>query len=89
MLQWVSLLLWCAIVTKYSRSDKHYFLGCVNGAIGSRLARTEKGFLALVPARHRAESVITSPYLQGGRIPLLLRRRELRWELVGLAMSVE
>ncbi|KAK4460584.1 heterokaryon incompatibility protein-domain-containing protein [Cladorrhinum samala] len=48
-----------------------------------RLARTEKGHLALVP--QLAERGDRVALCRGGKLPLILRQRDIGWELVGSA----
>jgi hypothetical protein len=50
-------------------------------AVFRRLARTENGYLALVPAEARVDDKIS--LLQGGKMPYVLREKGNEWELVG------
>lgn len=50
-------------------------------AFGRRLARTEKGYLALVPARAKVGDSIA--LCKGGKTPLILRPFAASWKLVG------
>lgn len=48
---------------------------------GRRLAWTDKGYLALIPAVSAPGDVIA--LLRGGRVPFVLRAGESGWRLVG------
>jgi hypothetical protein len=50
-------------------------------ALYRRLARTEKGYLALVPAEARIDDKIA--LLQGGKVPYVVREKGKEWELIG------
>ncbi|KAH6676780.1 heterokaryon incompatibility protein-domain-containing protein [Halenospora varia] len=50
-------------------------------AYGRRMARTEKGFLALVPSNAEMGDSIT--LCKGGQTPLVLRGQKKCWELIG------
>jgi Heterokaryon incompatibility protein (HET) len=62
-------------------SQRRSFERYLTMAFGRRLARTEKGYLALVPARAKVGDSIT--LCKGGKTPLILRPFEASWELVG------
>jgi hypothetical protein len=57
------------------------FGAMIRPAFNRRLARSEKGLLALVPQLTMTGDSIG--LLKGGSVPLILRARSTRWELVG------
>src|SRR3984957_20496097 len=62
-------------------SQRQSFERYLTMAFGRRLARTEKGYLALVPARAKVGDSIA--LCKGGKTPLILRPFAASWELVG------
>ncbi|PVH73536.1 HET-domain-containing protein [Cadophora sp. DSE1049] len=64
-------------------ADGLAFLNGTMLAVGRRMVRTEEGYLALVPAGTETGDRVF--LLRGGRVPVVLRRRGERWEVVGEA----
>ena len=50
-------------------------------AYGRRMARTENGYLALVPSKTEVGDLVA--VCKGGRTPIILRGRATGWELIG------
>ncbi|KAF2811771.1 uncharacterized protein BDZ99DRAFT_280498 [Mytilinidion resinicola] len=46
-----------------------------------RMARTKKGYLCFIPAKSEAGDSVA--LCKGGRVPLILRKEDLHWKLVG------
>lgn len=57
------------------------FLALAERAALRRLARTEKGYLGLVPPIAQPGDAIA--LLKGARVPIILRQKETAWELIG------
>jgi hypothetical protein len=57
------------------------FLSSTEVTISRRLARTEKGYLALVPELSRTGDYIA--LFRGGKMPFVIRERGKQWELIG------
>jgi len=59
------------------------FLSGTMLAVGRRMARTQEGHLALVPGDTEVGDRVF--LLKGGQVPVVLRREEGRWEVIGEA----
>ena len=59
------------------------FVSATDITLGRRLARTEKGFIALVPELSQPGDCVA--LLRGGKLPLMVRARGSQWEMIGCA----
>jgi len=71
------------LVSDEDESDTLEFTNLLSGALDRRMARTQTGYLAMLPAQAKSGDQIV--LMKGSKVPLVARRINAKWELVGPA----